>query len=130
MSGYDNYSGQQGGYPGGGNIPQGGNYGGGGGYSNEDDDLGGAARHAEENAGDSADSSIFSSVLGMLGQKKEAIKDSDLDEQGGCSRGDAKRTSTHSPQRPFDLTSSSLVVGQQVQRRIPVRWDLRPPCRL
>jgi len=74
------HGGEQGGYPGGGNIPQGGNYGGGGGYGG-DEDLSGAAHHAQQHAGDSGDSGIFSSVLSALGQNKQNIGNSHLDEQ-------------------------------------------------
>ncbi|KAI6708556.1 hypothetical protein JHW43_008912 [Diplocarpon mali] len=58
------------------------NYGGGGGYANpDDDDLSGAAKHAERHAGSSGDLSIFSSVLSSLGQKKQDIGNSKLNEQ-------------------------------------------------
>jgi hypothetical protein len=55
-------------------YPGGGNYGG-------DDDLGGAARHAEQHAGDSGDSSIFSSVLSAIGQNKHGIANQPINEQ-------------------------------------------------
>lgn len=59
------------------------NYGGGGGYANpDDDDLSSAAQHAERHAGASGDSSIFSSVLSALGQNKQHISNSNLNEQG------------------------------------------------
>ncbi|RFU28372.1 hypothetical protein B7463_g7986, partial [Scytalidium lignicola] len=73
----------QGGRPGGGNIPQGGNYGGGGGYGgNDDDDFSGAAHHAQQHAGDSGDSSMFSSIAGFLNQNKSHIGSQPVDEQG------------------------------------------------
>ncbi|KAF4635149.1 hypothetical protein G7Y89_g2946 [Cudoniella acicularis] len=75
------YGGQQGGYGGGGNVPQGGNYGGGGGYGGNDDDLQGAAHHAQQHAGDSGDSSVFSSVLGKLAGNKQNIQQQPIDEQ-------------------------------------------------
>ena len=57
------------------------NYGGGVGYGG-DDDLSGAARHAQQHAGDSGDSNLFSSVLNHLGQNKQNIGNQQLDEQG------------------------------------------------
>merc|ERR1712230_23908 len=93
----DNYGGrddggrrQQGGYDGGENeysgrpVEQGryNNYGGGGGYGGgDDDDLTGAAEHAERHAGSSGDSSLFSSILSSLGQNKQSIGNSNLNEQ-------------------------------------------------
>jgi len=65
-------------YGGGGNN----SYGGGGGYGADDEDLKGAAHHAQEHAGDSGDSSLFSSVLGYLGQNKHNIGNQDVDEEG------------------------------------------------
>ena len=44
--------------------------------------IGGAAHHAQEHSGDSGDSNIFSSVLGYLGQNKQNISSSDVDENG------------------------------------------------
>ncbi|PBP19879.1 beta-flanking protein [Diplocarpon rosae] len=58
------------------------NYGGGGCYARpDDDDLSGAAQHAERHAGSSGDFSIFSSVLSSLGQNKQSIGNSNLNEQ-------------------------------------------------
>lgn len=42
----------------------------------------GAAQHAEQHSGDSGDSSLFSSVLGYLGQNKHDIKNQEVDEEG------------------------------------------------
>jgi hypothetical protein len=46
-----------------------------------EDDLSGAASHAQEHAGDSGDSSIFSSVINHLGQNKQQIGNQQLNEQ-------------------------------------------------
>merc|ERR1712225_73694 len=82
---YDNdQSGQGGSYGGersdeggyGGERRQEGGYGGG-----DDDDLTGAAEHAERHAGSSGDSSLFSSILSSLGQNKQSIGNSNLNEQ-------------------------------------------------
>lgn len=51
-----------------------------GGYGS-DSDLSGAASTAQADAGESGDSNIFSSVLGMLGGKKQQLQDEDVDEE-------------------------------------------------
>ncbi|KAK8132841.1 hypothetical protein PG999_001014 [Apiospora kogelbergensis] len=51
-----------------------------GGYGAEDDDFSGAAEHASRHAGDSGDSSLFSTLLGALTQKKQSLADQDVDE--------------------------------------------------
>lgn len=51
----------------------GGNYGG-------SDDFSGAEHVAQQHAGDSGDSSMFSSALGMLSGKKQQLQNEDLDE--------------------------------------------------
>lgn len=53
-----------------------------GGYGAEDDDFSGAAEHASRHAGDSGDSSLFSTLLGALTQKKQSLADQDVDEDG------------------------------------------------
>lgn len=53
-----------------------------GGYGRDDDDLRGAAEHASRHAGDSGDSSLFSNLLGALGQKKASLAQEDVDEDG------------------------------------------------
>jgi len=58
----------------------GGNYGGGGGR-NDGDEFSGAMHHAEQHAGSSGDSSLFSNALGFLSNNKQNIGNSDLDEQ-------------------------------------------------
>lgn len=58
----------------GGNFPAGG-YG-------ADDDLRDAHEHASRHAGDSADSSLFSTLLGTLQQKKASLAQEDIDEEG------------------------------------------------
>ena len=86
---------QQGGYGGGGREEgyggqggqgyggtQGGGYGGGGFNNPNDEDLQGAAHHAQQHAGSSGDSNIFSSVLGNLMGNKQNIQQGHLDEQG------------------------------------------------
>lgn len=55
-------------------------YGGGGGYGGSGD-FGGAMSHAEQHGGDSADSSIYSNVLGRLGQNQQNIGNQQIDEQ-------------------------------------------------
>ncbi|KAH8595258.1 hypothetical protein B0O99DRAFT_572613 [Bisporella sp. PMI_857] len=91
---YDNQEGyeQDGGYGGrqnddrqhegyaGGNASYGGSYGGGGGYGVEED-LSGAAKHAQEHAGSDGDASIFSSVLSAISQNKHHIQQQPVDEQ-------------------------------------------------
>lgn len=57
----------------GGNFPAGG-YG-------ADDDLRDAHEHASRHAGDSADSSLFSTLLGTLQQKKASLAQEDIDEE-------------------------------------------------
>jgi len=44
--------------------------------------LSGAAQHASQHAGDSGDDSIFSKVLGHLGQNKQHIGGQQINEQG------------------------------------------------
>lgn len=53
-----------------------------GGYGREDEDLSGAAEHASRHAGDSGDSSLFSSILGSLGEKRGRVAQEDVDEEG------------------------------------------------
>lgn len=53
-----------------------------GGYGREDEDLSGAAEHASRHAGDSGDSSLFSSILGSLGEKRGRVAQEDIDEEG------------------------------------------------
>ncbi|KAI1567568.1 Arylsulfotransferase protein [Pyrenophora tritici-repentis] len=55
-------------------------YGGGGGYGGASDDFSGAAHHATSEAGNSGDSSLFTSVLGMLTSDKDKLKHDDVDE--------------------------------------------------
>jgi hypothetical protein len=55
-------------------------YGGGGGYGGGGD-FGGAISHAEQHGGDSADSSMFSNVLGKLSQSHQQIGNQQIDEQ-------------------------------------------------
>jgi hypothetical protein len=55
-------------------------YGGGGGYGGSGD-FGGAMEHAQQHGGDSGDSSIFSNVLGRLGQNHQEIGNQGIDEQ-------------------------------------------------
>ncbi|KAK6204136.1 hypothetical protein LQW54_008368 [Pestalotiopsis sp. IQ-011] len=52
-----------------------------GGYGREDEDLSGAAEHASRHAGDSGDSSLFSSILGSLGEKRGRVAQEDVDEE-------------------------------------------------
>jgi hypothetical protein len=56
-------------------------YGGGGGYGGGGNDFSGAMQHAEQHGGDSADSSMFSNVLGRLGQNQQNIGNQGIDEQ-------------------------------------------------
>jgi hypothetical protein len=44
--------------------------------------LSGAAQHAQQHAGDSDDSAIFSSVSGRLGQNRQNIGSQQINEQG------------------------------------------------
>jgi len=44
--------------------------------------LSGAAHHAQQHAGDSGDSNMFSSVISHLGQNKQNIGNQQIDEQG------------------------------------------------
>lgn len=60
-----------GGYPAGGGVPR-----------DDDDDYRNAAETASRAAGDSGDSSFFSSLLGSLTQKKSQIDKDDIDEDG------------------------------------------------
>ncbi|KAI2471362.1 hypothetical protein F4781DRAFT_429478 [Annulohypoxylon bovei var. microspora] len=65
----------------GGNVPQGGAYPAGGGYARaDDDDLRGASEHASRHAGSSGDSSLFSSLLGALSEKKHSLAAEEVDE--------------------------------------------------
>lgn len=57
-------------------------YGGGGGYGGNDDDLSAAAHHAQQHAGDSGDSNMFSNVANHLGQNKQNIGNQQINEQG------------------------------------------------
>lgn len=90
QEGYGQQGGNQGGGYGGqgeqrygGGSNQGGGYGGGGGYNTQnDEDLQGAAHHAQQHSGNSGDSNIFSSVLGNLMGNKQNIQQGHLDEQG------------------------------------------------
>ena len=52
---------------------------GGGGYG-DSDDFSGAAHHASSHAGNSGDSNLFSSALGMLSGNKSHIQNEDVDE--------------------------------------------------
>ncbi|KAI0473655.1 hypothetical protein GGR56DRAFT_648437 [Xylariaceae sp. FL0804] len=63
----------------GGNMTHGGSYPAGGGYGG--DDFSGAAEHASRHAGESGSSSLFSGLLGALGQKKESLSQEDIDEE-------------------------------------------------
>ncbi|KAI1338756.1 hypothetical protein F5Y15DRAFT_97388 [Xylariaceae sp. FL0016] len=66
----------------GGNMTQGGSYPAGGGYPRaDDDDMSSAAEHASRHAGSSGDSSLFSTLIGALGQKKGSLANEDLDEE-------------------------------------------------
>lgn len=56
-------------------------YGGGGGYGGGGNDFNGAMQHAEQHGGDSADSSMFSNVLGRLSQNHQNIGNQEIDEQ-------------------------------------------------
>ncbi|KAF7518320.1 hypothetical protein G7054_g13506 [Neopestalotiopsis clavispora] len=51
-----------------------------GGYGQEDEDLRGAAEHASRHAGDSGDSSLFSTLLGALNEKRGNLAQEDVDE--------------------------------------------------
>ncbi|KAI1106186.1 hypothetical protein F4804DRAFT_330556 [Jackrogersella minutella] len=64
----------------GGNMTHGGAYPAGGGYGGDDDDLRGASEHASRHAGSSGDSSLFSGLLGALGQKKHSLANEEVDE--------------------------------------------------
>jgi hypothetical protein len=55
-------------------------YGGGGGYGGASDDFSGAAHHASSESGESGDSNMFGSVLGMLSGKKDQLKNENVDE--------------------------------------------------
>ncbi|KAH8204964.1 hypothetical protein TruAng_000847 [Truncatella angustata] len=68
-------------YPSGGNVTHGGSYPAGG-HGRDDDDFSGAAQHASQHAGNSGDSSLFSSILGSLGQNKGRLAQEDVDEEG------------------------------------------------
>lgn len=59
-----------------------GSYGGGGGYGADDYDPRGAAHHAQQHAGDSGDSHMFSNVLNHLGQNRQHFGNQQIDEQG------------------------------------------------
>ncbi|KAI1844777.1 hypothetical protein JX266_009005 [Neoarthrinium moseri] len=65
-------------YPSGGNATHGGSYPAGG-YG-ADDDLRAASEHASRHAGSSGDSSLFSSLLGALTEKKGRLAEEDVDE--------------------------------------------------
>ncbi|KAI1392850.1 uncharacterized protein F4822DRAFT_143148 [Hypoxylon trugodes] len=66
----------------GGNMTHDGAYPAGGGYARaDDDDLRGAAEHANRHAGDSGNSDLFSNLLGALTQKKQSLADEDVDEE-------------------------------------------------
>lgn len=53
-----------------------------GGHGLEDEDLTPAAEHATRHAGADADPSLFTTILGALSQKRQALKDEDVDEEG------------------------------------------------
>lgn len=53
-----------------------------GGYGADDDDFSGAAEHATRGAGESADPSLFSTLLGALTQKKQSLASQEVDEDG------------------------------------------------
>lgn len=55
---------------------------GGGGNGGDDEDLQGAARHAQEHSGGTGDSSMFSSILGSLSGNKQHLANQEVDEQG------------------------------------------------
>jgi hypothetical protein len=48
----------------------------------QDDDLSGAAQHAQQHAGNSGDSNMFSNVVSHLGQNKQNIGNQQINEQG------------------------------------------------
>jgi hypothetical protein len=78
-SGGGNYSGQEGAH-----HPtqhsSGTPYGGGAAYSGATDDYSSAAQHASSHAGDSGDSSLFSTALGLLSGNKSKLQEEDVDE--------------------------------------------------
>lgn len=53
-----------------------------GGHGLEDEDLSPAAEHATRHAGSDADPSLFTTILGALSQKRQSLKDEDVDEEG------------------------------------------------
>ncbi|KAK8074802.1 hypothetical protein PG997_009465 [Apiospora hydei] len=63
----------------GGNMTHGGSYPAGG-YGAEDDDFSGAAEHASRSVGESADPSLFTTLLSALNQKRQSLKDQEVDE--------------------------------------------------
>ena len=53
--------------------------------ADDDEDLRGAAQEATKRAGESGTEDMFKGILGMLGQKKQQLKDEDdVDEESGC----------------------------------------------
>lgn len=50
-------------------------------HNGDGDDFSGAAKHANQHAGSSADSNIFSSVLAALGQNRQSLATQNVDEQ-------------------------------------------------
>ncbi|KAL7939483.1 hypothetical protein V8C35DRAFT_286766 [Trichoderma chlorosporum] len=64
-----------------GNKAYGGNYPAGGDFHHEDDELRQAHQQASQYAGDSGNSAMFSNVINNIGQRKEHLANSDIDEQ-------------------------------------------------
>jgi hypothetical protein len=52
-----------------------------GGHGLEDEDLSPAVEHATRHAGADADPSLFTTILGALSQKRQSLKDEDVDEE-------------------------------------------------
>lgn len=69
----------------------------------DDEDYKRAEQHAAQHSGDSGDTSLFSTALGMLSGKKQSLKDEDLDEEAAVQShksfygggGGASSTETH-----------------------------------
>jgi hypothetical protein len=116
-----------------------------GGYGRDDDDLRGAAEHADRYAGSSGDSSFFSGLLGALGEKKGRLAQEDVDEDGKLGGPPIAIASFVSSgvlaprivtdvafvtQMPSDSTrASSAMAAMATTRQMTVAWAQPLPCK-
>lgn len=105
-----------------------------GGSNDDDDDLSGAARHAEQHAGSSGDSSIFSSVLSSLGQNKQQYANQGINEQGSSILTTTRsfphpQYPTNILKTPYNPTNNSMVTSLQEHLPAQPPWAQRPPCK-